>query len=622
MSKLRQNRYRYYLNKKIDLFRHKYVHFTVHFHANIRTISIVLSFATFLCSLACLVVLMVLIGFEHQETSRHTLDVILRFAQGIILTSIIFNLLLNFKYTVSSTKLLKWVVDIAMLTTLLPLIYPHPENPWIPWLEQILYSQRFFYIVIGAYALVDFCYGLMRLLSRKMNPSVLLATTFLFFIIAGSLVLMMPRCLQHPISFTDSFFVSTSAVSITGLSTLDIPTTFTPLGQMVICFLLQVGGIGIITFTSFFALFYSGSQSIYSQLLIKDIVYSKSMSSLVPTLLTILFFTLTMELVGAAAVYFTLPEISGMNENERIFASIFHSTSSFCNAGFSIIPGGMANPELMSGNQSIYIVTSMLILAGAIGFPVLVNIREMISDYVHRIADRMRNRRQERRVHVLDLNTKLVVAVTFIILIISSFLFFILESSNSMRGMSLYERVVQSVFNSLTPRSAGFISIDIGSFLPLTLLIVMVQMWIGGASQSMAGGIKVNTVAVLLLNLKSIISGRKAVSVFDRNISFPSVRRANAVITLSLLFTLTIACTLIALEPGIRPTEIVFESISAVFTTGSSFGITPALSTSSKYVLCLAMFVGRVGLVSLLTGLFSHGPDRSSHFPSENIVIN
>lgn len=623
MSKTRKRQLRYQIANKIKLLKTRYLRFITHFESKIRQLSIMLSVFTCVCAFVVLVVLIVLIGYDHTTAARHTIDTILHAAQSIIILTIVFNLIFNFRFTLKTTRIFKWIVDIGMLITLLPVIYPHPEHPWIPWLEKILYSHSFFYITIGAYSLVDCCNGFMRIMSRKMNPSLMLGTTFLIFIIAGSLVLMMPRCLLHPISYTDAFFVSTSAVSITGLTSLDLPSTFTPLGQIVICILLQLGGIGIITFTSFFALFYSGSQSIYSQLLVKDIVYSKSMSALVPTLVTILLFTLSIELLGAIAVYLTLPECPDMNQSERILVCVFHATSSFCNAGFSIIPDGMANETLMSGNQSIYIVTSVLILAGAIGFPILANLRDIVTDSFRRINDNLHQRGNRlHRVHLCDLNTKIVVCTTFTILITSSLLFFIIESSHSMSGMSLYERTVQSVFNSLTPRSAGFISIPVADFMPLTLFIVMIQMWIGGASQSMAGGIKVNTLGVLLLNLRSIVTGRKGVNAFNRNIAIHSVRRANAVITLSILFTIIISCTLMALEPAMRPTEVIFESVSAVFTTGSSFGITPQLSTTSKYVLCFAMFVGRVGLVSLLTGFLAHGIDRSSHYPSENVVIN
>ncbi len=611
------------LHKRCRELRAGYERFSLHFQGRISYIFRCYGVLTNICSFVCLCVLVVMVGFDHNQAARHAIDVSLRAIQCIILAGIVLNLVFNLPAYSRSTRLLHWIMDIAMLMTLLPLLYPHPEHPWLPWLEQLLYSSRYLYFILGIYSLVDGCSSLMRLLSRRVNPSLLLGGTFLLFIIAGSLVLMMPRCLHHPISYTDSFFVSTSAISITGLTPVDIPSTFTALGQIVICILLQVGGIGIITFTSFFAIFYSGSQSIYNQLLIRDIVYTKSMSDLVPTVVTILCFTLFIEAVGAVAIYFTLPAELGLSTDERLLTAIFHSTSSFCNAGFSIIPDGMSNTALLHGNQGIYIVTSIMILAGAIGFPILVNIRQIALARIKHFFFRLSGHKtQTQRVHLAILNTRLALVTTMIILVVSTVAFFVIESPNSMRGMSLYERVVQSVFNSLTPRSAGFVSIPVSSFMPLTLIFVMAQMWIGGASQSMSGGIKVNTVAMLILNLRSIITGRRNVYAYDRRIATPSVRRANAVMTLSILFTFVVTCCLMALEPDARPIELVFESISAVFTVGSSFGITPELCDTSKYILSAAMFVGRVGLVSLLSGMFVSARDPSSYYPPEIIVIN
>lgn len=571
---------------------------------------------------ACIVGLVLLVGFDHTTTSRTSIKVILVVAQAVFLARILFDLIFRFRQTKETNGVLKWVVDTAMLVTLIPLLYPSPSHPWVPFLAKIIYSPYLLYGILAAYSVTDLSYGLIKLAGRRTNPALMLGSAFAVFIVVGSLLLMMPRAVTAPISWTDSFFVATSAVSITGLSTLDIASTFTPLGQTILCVLLQVGGIGIITFTSFFAVFFSGDRSIYSQLLIRDMIYTKSMSALIPTLLYIIAFTLTIEVIGAAAIYLTIPdEVLGPDQS-KVLTAVFLSMSSFCNAGFTNIDGGMANPVLLHGDQSIYLVTSVLIFAGAIGFPILVNLREIVVRKIRDMIGRARHARQPSPFHLYDLNTKLVLVTTISILVIGAGVFFLVESNRSMAGMSLYDRVVQSVFNALTPRSAGFVSINPASFASLTLLVVMIQMWIGGASQSMAGGIKVNTVAALLLNLRSIIRGRRNVSAYDRNIAIPSVRRANAMLTLSLITVCAVAITLLALERELPTRDLVFESLSAVFTVGSSTGITPDLSTASKFVLCAAMFFGRVGLLSLLTGFFSQSHDPTPYYPNENIIIN
>lgn len=175
-----------------------------------------------------------------------------------------------------------------------------------------------------------------------------------------------------------------------------------------------------------------------------------------------------------------------MTWQDKLVFSAFHSMSSFCNAGFSILPMGMSNPVLLHSSQWIYVVTSVLIFAGAIGFPILVNFKDILLQKFARLWDHIRGRRRTWPVHLFDVNTKLVLYTTLSILIISTLSFFILEYNNSLAGMSLWEKSVQSVFNSLTPRSAGFASVNPAVFLDVTLLLVMVQMVIGGSSQSMA----------------------------------------------------------------------------------------------------------------------------------------
>ena len=208
----------------------------------------------------------------------------------------------------------------------------------------------------------------------------MLATSFLFFIIAGSFLLMMPKCTYHPLPYIDSLFVSTSAVCITGLTTVDVASTFTPLGLLILGLLIQTGGLGVMTFTSFFALFFSGNTSVYSQIIVKDMIYTKSINALLPTLLYILGFTVAVEAIGAVMIWLSIRDVLAVSLTDQIIFSLFHSVSAFCNAGFSNINGGMANPALMNSNQWIYLVISIIVMAGSIGFPVLVNFRDAFLD--------------------------------------------------------------------------------------------------------------------------------------------------------------------------------------------------------------------------------------------------
>lgn len=597
--------------------------FVAHAQPVISRFVTLMSVATFVAAFVTIVSLVVLVGFEHDHARSLLLLRCVKGARIVFIIAVLFNLVFNFNKTRRNTRLVKWILDITILVTVLPLLYPQPDNPWIPFLADILYSKKIMLAITGIYAVWEVSYGITRMLGRRVNPSLLLACSFIFFILIGSLMLMMPKCTYDGISYTDSLFVSTSAVCITGLSTVDVATTFTPFGILILSLMIQIGGLGVMTFTSFFALFFSGNTSIYSQLMVKDMVNSKSINSLLPTLLYILGFTLVIELMGAALILVSVHGTLGMSLEDELIFSGFHSLSAFCNAGFSNIEGGMANEALLLHNQSIYLIASGLIFLGGVGFPILENFKTAFFQYLRRIWARMRGRRYRQGVvHIYNINTKLVMSMTLGLFVLSTIAFFVLEYNNSLAGMSLGDKVVQSVFNAWSPRSSGFVSLNPAGFMTTTILMIMVMMWIGGGSQSTAGGIKVNTFGVIMLELKAVIFGRKSVDAYGRSVAHESVRRAFAVVTLSIVAYSLYSFVLVALEPGLPVKALLFESASALFTVGSSLGITEQLSEPSKILLCSAMFVGRVGLLSLLMGLVKQRRERPIKYPEDNIIIN
>ncbi|MDE7406942.1 MAG: potassium transporter, partial [Muribaculaceae bacterium] len=506
----------------------------------------------------------------------------------------ILNLALTFRNTLHTTRVIKWIVDGGILLSLLPWIYPRPEAPWIQWLDSVLYSPVFLAVILGLYSTVVICYALMRLVGTHTNPALLLSASFILLILTGSFLLMLPRCTYSGISYVDSLFVSTSAVSITGLTSVDISSTFTPFGLIVLALLIQAGALGVMTFTSFFALFFSGNNSVYSQLILRDMIYTRSFSSLLPTLLYILGFTLCIEGIGMAAFFWSIHGTIGMTISDELIFAAFHSLSAFCNAGFSNLEGGLSNPALLYGNQSVYIVATVLICAGSVGFPLLVNIRDAIFGKVRHIVHRLRHRRESPgELHIYSMNSKIVLVTWFLLFFTGAVLFWIFENDNTLAGMSPWEKLVQSIFNSVTPRSAGFSSVNPAGFLNITMVMTLFMMWIGGAAQSTAGGIKVNTLAAMWLDLKATILGDARATAFGRSVSTGSMRRASAIVILSLLSYLVYSLTLMWLEPHIGARELLFESCSALFTVGSSLGITPMRAASSSILLSSAMLLGR-----------------------------
>lgn len=358
----------------------------------VRGIGGALTVLAFIGSVVCLSGLVVYTGFEHTSNELIEIRRVIRWVQAVFLINIIYHLMFRVGGTSRRSRRVTAIINLPVLLTLLPLIYPRPVHPWIPVLEQILYSNWFLFSAMTLYSVMSISYGIMHIIGKRTSPALLLSASFLVFIFLGSLLLMLPKCTYGSISYVDALFVSTSAVCITGLTPIDIYVHFTPMGILVLALLIQIGGLGVMTFTSFFALFFSGSTSIYSQLMLKDMIYSKSMSGLIPTLRYILGFTVTVELIGAAVIWLSIHGTLGLTPGDEIVFSLFHSLSAFCNAGFSTLPQGMANPLLLYGNISIYWIMTALIVAGSIGFPILVNFKDALHTWFHRIKARLTRR--------------------------------------------------------------------------------------------------------------------------------------------------------------------------------------------------------------------------------------
>ena len=617
------NDFRNKLRRRWLIARHNYMRFTSRFTFMIKRGGDILGIITFLAALLCVAGIIVYFGFDHSTGEWKGLLRTVRAARIVFLVNVIYSLTFNLRNTLRQNRMIKWIVDISVLVTFLPLIYPRPEHPWIPLLEHILYSRKFIFAILSVYSVMVISSGVMKLLSRHTNPSLIMASSFLILIFIGSLLLMMPRCTLVRLSYIDSLFIATSAVSITGLCPVELSQTFTPQGLLILALLIQTGALGIMTFTCFFALYFSGSTSIYSQLMVKDMIYSKSISSLLPTLLYILSFTLIIELIGAAAIFFAVHGTLGMDVRDEVIFAVFHAMSAFCNAGFSNLEGGLSNPLLLHSDQSVYIIASLLIFAGGIGFPILMNFQQAARRRITRAWHCMRGLPLRRRkAHLLDFNTKIVLVTSVWIIALSSALFFVFEYNNTLAGMSLYDKIVQSVFNSFVPRSSGFSSVNPAGMMNVTLIMFVFLMWIGGGSQSTAGGIKVNTFATMLLNLKAAVLGRRQVTAFNRTIDTGSLRTAHAVIGLSVIAYLIVSSLLVLLDPGLSVKALLYEAASGLFTVGTSLGVTPLLSAGSKIVLCLAMFLGRVGLLSVLAGIAGSRSEPPVKSPSDNIIIN
>ncbi len=514
----------------------------------------------------------------------------------------------------------------ALYISALPRIFPAVESfEWLSWLWSAVQSKYFLVALTGLFGVLELSRAVVDFIRKNSNPARLFVASFVVIIFVGTLLLLVPRSTMEHIRLPviDALFVATSAVCVTGLSTVDIATTFTQEGQIIIMLLVQIGGLGVMTITSFFAMFFMGNTGFYNQLTLRDMVGGSGMS-LISALLYTLGFTFMIELAGFLCIWLSIHGTMGMTLSEEFFFSLFHSVSAFCNAGFSTLTGNLGNAAIFGTTNLFYWIISFMIILGSIGFPILVNFRNALAYTLQVVWFRIfkRGARPPRYTHLVNVNSTIVLRTTTLLLVAGTVTIAILEWNGAFAGMTTAGKLTQSFFHAVVPRTAGFNSVDLTHMSFLTIMAYIFLMWVGGASQSTAGGIKVNVFAVAWANLVATVRGRNSVVLCNREISGDSVRRASAVIFGSTLSIFVFFITLVIMEPEMKPLSLLFETVSAFCTVGSSLNITPLLGADSKAVLSLAMFTGRIGLIYMLT-LFVHPSSGPKYrLPKDDIIIN
>ena len=551
-------------------------------------------------------------GFELSDRLKDEFDLVYFWAWNMFLLERVCHLVLTRRgKRRAAYNFIGWTVNGLLTLTLIPIILNILGIDDSTGVISILENRAIYLLVLFLISSIELSSTVISSLGRKSNPSLMMAVSFLFIIMAGSGMLLMPRCIQHGVhlSWIDSLFTATSAVCVTGLTTIDVPSTFTSFGQLVIMMLIQVGGLGVMTITSFFALFFMGNTSIYNQMQVQDMVSSKSLASLWSTLLNIFGFTAVLELAGAVLIFLNIHGTIGLDIRHELFFSMFHAVSAFCNGGFSNYQDGVGASVLMEGHCWLYIILALLIILGGIGYPVLVNLKIAVTKF-------SKGRR------LFDLNTKIVLRTTMMLIVSGTALLACFEWNNTFAGMPIREKLTQAFFNAVSPRTAGFISVDLNSMCIQSIFIYTLLMWIGGASQSTAGGVKVNAFAVAFLNIRAIIHGTTRVEFAGRELSTDSIRRANAAVFVSIILLSVFVFLVTLTEPDLPLKAIVFECVSAFATVGSSLGITSSLQDTSKVLLVVLMFIGRVGLVTMAQGLLKQYKNQNYKLPQDNITIS
>lgn len=458
------------------------------------------------------------------------------------------------------------------------------------------------------FIVTKFVQFLPELLDRQKNTARFLVYSFLSIIAVGVFLLMLPGATQdgQGLAFIDALFTSTSAVCVTGLIVVDTATHFTLFGELVIMMLIQLGGIGIITFATFLFLFIRGGLGVGQMNTIKGMVAEKNANLVGNTLKRIVGFTFAVEAVGAIAYYLSW-EVSFPNQGQRILFSIFHAISAFCNAGFSLFTNSLADP-LNATNIGINITTMTLIVLGGLGFTV-------IWELIRRRVEKGQLRKR------LTIHTRTVLVTTALLILVGTGFILWMEWNTTLEGHSFGNKVMLSLFQSITTRTAGFNTVDTGAIGISATLFMMALMFIGGSPASTAGGIKTTTFAVLMRSITMTIKGYNRMEMFNRTIPNSTIFRAVTVLLLA-SSCIGVSTILLSIVEDHAFLDLLFEELSAFATVGLSRGITGDLSPWGKFIIVVSMFLGRVGILTFMVAFASRMDTHKYKYPEESIMVS
>ncbi|MGE5371915.1 MAG: TrkH family potassium uptake protein [Solirubrobacterales bacterium] len=439
-----------------------------------------------------------------------------------------------------------------------------------------------------------------------LTPAQAIVLGFAFAILGGAVALWMPFSVRsgHFNNFIDALFTSTTAVCVTGLVTVDTGSFYNNIGHAIVLFLIQIGGLGIITATTMYALISGKRIGLRERILIKESLNRESLGGVVRLVRAIVITTVIIEGTGAALLFFFLRG-EGVPPLKALWWGAFHSISAFCNAGIDLFGKDYApycSLIPFQNNEGILLTIALLIIFGGIGFIVLLKMMQV------------KNWRK------LSVHAKLALTATGILLALGTIFFYFTESGNTFAHMGLSERLTNAFFMSVTPRTAGYAAVDFGKVIPSSLLMIMILMFIGAAPGGTGGGIKVTTFSVLVLAVWARMRNREDIELFDRRLDKGIVYNALTVITLA--GTVVIACVmLLTLVDPHDPIKLMFEAFSAFGTVGLTTGITPELTDGAKLILIFLMFFGRLGPLTMAFALMEKTKTNNIKYPKGTVMI-
>ena len=445
----------------------------------------------------------------------------------------------------------------------------------------------------------------MKYKNKTISYPKITAIGFAMLILAGTALLMLPISSKTGgASFIDALFTATSAGCITGLVPFDTFSNWSVFGQLVILALIQTGGLGFITLLAAAIKLFTRRISLKQKMLLKESIGSMSLGDVKSLVRSVIIFTVLCEGAGAFLLSFRFVPLAGWRRG--IYMAIFTSISAYCNAGFDLMGQYAPSSSLTTVNDDpiILLTISLLIIFGGLGFIVWEDMK------VHKF-----------RYSELSAHTKVTLITTACLLVFPTLFFLLFEHTHTFKGMSVSQELLNAFFCSVTPRTAGFNSVDIASMSPLSKMLTMMLMFVGGSTGSTAGGVKVTTLAVIILCVLASMRGKDEVNVFEKRIMPDTVKTAVSIIAINFSLILTGVVIISLTDSAFSLTDIIYECTSAMGTVGITAGITPSLSVAAKLVIIILMYIGR--LTSLIFALsFAHKKMKTSTYkPKCSIMI-
>lgn len=445
----------------------------------------------------------------------------------------------------------------------------------------------------------------MFLKNKSFSPYMTILLSFMVVTILGGILLSLPISMRYgkSVKLIDGFFIATSAICVTGLSSIDIGSVYNIFGQMVILVLIQLGGLGVITFTSVIIIMISKKIGYYTKKIVQEDINIDTTFKIEEYVKKVILSVIVIEFIGTVILFFEFIKKFGFLK--AVYYSFFHSVSAFCNAGFSLFSDNLYG---FKNSFIINMTIPLLIFLGGIGFSTILNCYNVL-------------RKKEKR---LTSTTKLSIKISIFLVIIGMVAMFFLEYSNksTIGNLSFGQKLEASFFQSVTTRTAGFNTISILGLKRSTSLLFVILMFIGASPGSTGGGIKTTTIGLIILGTLAILKNKDTIEYDKRSVSWRIYSKAITVLFISLIYTTICVFLLILFERNKNLLDLVFEVFSAFGTVGLSRNLTPSLADISKFILIVTMFVGRVGPLTIALALSKSNLKKGRYtYPQENILI-